>query len=529
MKDRIKKFGYKITTDPQFQDEEFGIDKILQKQLEPLGRKALDKNNTGIIDELTALIVKYPGVPILKNYLMVAYNARGNYEKATEINHWTIAEHPDYLFARLNAANEFMNIGEFGKVPEILGEHFEIKELYPDRDVFHLSEITNFLKTVIRYFSLTGQFALAENRLDMLTQIAPVHPDVNEARELFFHGLTLKAAERLKNANQKRISPKQIKVAEKTEFSIPPAFTHFEINWLYEISIDFPEEIIRQIFTLPRESLVDDLEKVMEDAVIRFGYFHDNEDEFSDFLIHAFILLAELPSEKSLPLMLSVLEYDKYFLDFWFGDHITETLWHCFYKLGQNQTGLLKEFLLKPGINAYAKSVITDALSQIALHQPERNSEIENIFAEVFNRFLNATPDENLIDSGFLDMAIASAIDVGFRNLLPVIKELYDKGIVDFEINGDYNEVVEYFEESLEDGWKKEIFDIYGLYHDMNQKFDGNDDSEKVDNFVDGFSGDDNFIPNTWNKPIQAISDKVGRNDTCPCGSGLKYKKCCGK
>ncbi len=26
-----------------------------------------------------------------------------------------------------------------------------------------------------------------------------------------------------------------------------------------------------------------------------------------------------------------------------------------------------------------------------------------------------------------------------------------------------------------------------------------------------------------------AVSNKVGRNDPCPCGSGLKYKKCCGK
>jgi len=24
-------------------------------------------------------------------------------------------------------------------------------------------------------------------------------------------------------------------------------------------------------------------------------------------------------------------------------------------------------------------------------------------------------------------------------------------------------------------------------------------------------------------------NDKVGRNDECPCGSGKKYKKCCGK
>jgi len=26
----------------------------------------------------------------------------------------------------------------------------------------------------------------------------------------------------------------------------------------------------------------------------------------------------------------------------------------------------------------------------------------------------------------------------------------------------------------------------------------------------------------------QRAGDKVGRNDACPCGSGKKYKKCCG-
>ncbi len=25
------------------------------------------------------------------------------------------------------------------------------------------------------------------------------------------------------------------------------------------------------------------------------------------------------------------------------------------------------------------------------------------------------------------------------------------------------------------------------------------------------------------------VEKKVGRNDSCPCGSGKKYKKCCGK
>ena len=30
-------------------------------------------------------------------------------------------------------------------------------------------------------------------------------------------------------------------------------------------------------------------------------------------------------------------------------------------------------------------------------------------------------------------------------------------------------------------------------------------------------------------KPFRNAQPKVGRNDPCPCGSGKKYKKCCGK
>ena len=30
-------------------------------------------------------------------------------------------------------------------------------------------------------------------------------------------------------------------------------------------------------------------------------------------------------------------------------------------------------------------------------------------------------------------------------------------------------------------------------------------------------------------EPVRRKEEKVGRNDPCPCGSGKKYKKCCGK
>ncbi len=30
------------------------------------------------------------------------------------------------------------------------------------------------------------------------------------------------------------------------------------------------------------------------------------------------------------------------------------------------------------------------------------------------------------------------------------------------------------------------------------------------------------------NPPVTIHSEKIGRNDPCPCGSEKKYKKCCG-
>ncbi|SMB96135.1 SEC-C motif-containing protein [Thermanaeromonas toyohensis ToBE] len=36
-------------------------------------------------------------------------------------------------------------------------------------------------------------------------------------------------------------------------------------------------------------------------------------------------------------------------------------------------------------------------------------------------------------------------------------------------------------------------------------------------------------VPDDWLRPEPVRAKKVGRNEPCPCGSGLKYKKCCGR
>ena len=46
-------------------------------------------------------------------------------------------------------------------------------------------------------------------------------------------------------------------------------------------------------------------------------------------------------------------------------------------------------------------------------------------------------------------------------------------------------------------------------------------------NDLDNFDFNDDVYFNE--EPYRRESPKVGRNDPCPCGSGKKYKKCCGK
>ena len=39
----------------------------------------------------------------------------------------------------------------------------------------------------------------------------------------------------------------------------------------------------------------------------------------------------------------------------------------------------------------------------------------------------------------------------------------------------------------------------------------------------------ENITTNVAQKEVMASDKKIARNDNCPCGSGKKYKQCCGK
>ena len=167
--------GYRITDEPRLKIGENIIPPELSNQMSKMLIAAKDNKNKGIVKKLEELTVKYPNALTLKNYLAIAYKERGENEKSCEILEALRAGHPNYLFGKILIAEENIQLGKPEKVKEILGKGLELKELYPERDWFHISELTSFLGVVILYNISINDLKAAKKQLERLQYLNPEH------------------------------------------------------------------------------------------------------------------------------------------------------------------------------------------------------------------------------------------------------------------------------------------------------------------------------------------------------------------
>jgi tetratricopeptide (TPR) repeat protein len=129
-----------------------------------------------VIPELLKLIEGYPHIPLFYNYLSNAYLLIGDMSKAEETIVECYNKFPEYLFAKVGYANVLLKKGEGEKVPDIFEDKTNLRDLYPERDVFHISEFIAFTDTVVRYFLFAGQIDLAIPLFEDLKKVAPYSP-----------------------------------------------------------------------------------------------------------------------------------------------------------------------------------------------------------------------------------------------------------------------------------------------------------------------------------------------------------------
>jgi tetratricopeptide (TPR) repeat protein len=139
-----------------------------------------------VIPELERLIATYPQVPTFFNYLSIAYLAAGDQEQATAVVREAYHRHPQYLFAKVNYANLCLQQGEIGKIPGIFSQTFDLKQLYPHRTRFHVSEFTGFAWVMCRYFCAIGERETAALYYQMLLHVAPRHPMTKHAKRTLY-------------------------------------------------------------------------------------------------------------------------------------------------------------------------------------------------------------------------------------------------------------------------------------------------------------------------------------------------------
>lgn len=172
----LSNLKYKITDEPLINQDMIALPDEVQAQIESLYNK-LHIYPESCIKELEVLVKQYPQIPAFYNYLYAAYINTEQVEKGHRVLKENYKKNPDYLFAKLNYAEYLMSPFCFDTetVENVLGNNFDLALLYPERDVFHISEVLSFYGIVGFYYVTDGQIGKAQYCLDILKALSPRH------------------------------------------------------------------------------------------------------------------------------------------------------------------------------------------------------------------------------------------------------------------------------------------------------------------------------------------------------------------
>lgn len=186
--ENLELIHYELTDEPIGHRYVRRLSKTVQEKISRLHDEA-QQTPEKAIPQLLKIKEKYPHVPLIYNYLAVAYSQVGEDEKAEAIIMETIRKHPDYFFARLNYAQICLSNGKYHKIPEIFGHKYDLKKLYPKRKRFHITEFINFFALMGIYFSRTDQKDIAKRYYHFLRDIGSEYRIVKQLKQELYPGI----------------------------------------------------------------------------------------------------------------------------------------------------------------------------------------------------------------------------------------------------------------------------------------------------------------------------------------------------
>jgi hypothetical protein len=223
--------------------------------------------------------------------------------------------------------------------------------------------------------------------------------------------------------------------------------------------------------------------------------------------IHAWRGLAQLGAAEAVAMLLEMMDP----LDEDGDDWYLEEFPHAFAWIGPAALGPLSDYLADPAHAVYPRVAVGSGLRELAKRHPEtRDGAVKALC-----RTLASYQETDCTVNGFV---ICDLLGLKATEAAELIERAYAADCVEIGICGNWNMVrAELGVEGL------------GLVPEelASQKWDWvreTDDGSDDDSAHDG-----DYLPvDEVTAPIRS-SGKIGRNEPCPCGSGKKYKKCCGR
>lgn len=493
-------------------DKKYGLTPVLWNLIDQKNMQ-VKRGKVGIVHELQALARKYHAIPHFRNMLAATLLKNGEKKRFLDAALQIMEEFPDYVLTRCNLALYYIVEKQLDKALYYLGNELSLTEQFPLRNSeFTEVEIYNYHVTAFRYLIATKDDKEAQNHFDFLQHF---YPEVMNENGLYFSLIGLRLEKnKWENRDERSIEviPEYVEPSAEA-----PVFTHPEVHIFYRTALGIDRNTLHGIMSLPRETLVDDMKKMLMDSIARYDYFSSKKwtETTHSFPVHALYVLSSLKAHEALDTVFTMMRQSVEYFDFWLSDMLTEDFWHFLYLMGQNHLDRLRDFLLEPNRYRFVRTAVTVVPEQIALHQKHRRKEVIEWYDEVLRCMMEKHDDTSLFDTYVFSSIVGDLIEAGGREQFPLIEQCYASGLVLEYHSYKWQEVKINLVGEKKDYLKKEIFaDIDQFYDYWEKKWNRAADHHQKS-------------PDAPAQPDIA-KPKTGRNEPCPCGSGKKYKKCCG-
>ena len=282
-----------------------------------------------------------------------------------------------------------------------------------------------------------------------------------------------------------------------------PDFKYPIVKELYKYDFTIDRKILRGIVDLGNK-VIPDLEMVLDD-IIKHDADYSTQESFNWHTpTHALHLLGELKAEKSLPKILQMFSQPEDFLEFWFSDGLNEEMWEVIYKCGQNSLDQLEKFISNHSNREFARTAVSNGLTQIALHHTEKQKEIIKIYKRVIKATIPQVKYVGKSRGGLLGVGrkpdaakdmmgwlVSDLMDLGNPKLKDYLADLFNKGVVEETIVSRKE-----LDKVQWGGEKKEIKSIFNRYDELERVYNRSEQLEI--------------------EPVVSIkSETVGRNEPC--------------